>query len=179
MSRIFLVNDRSRTANLLGALCLAITDRVVASSRVHSRQTDTLVSALNVIGYAEGCTNGQLGAALQLSHSATVRLLHKLSEAGLVDVRPGQDKRAVAIFLTEIGWERTRVAKQERNDALAELIDLLEPRQRVELEGIATTLLGHLTQTRVDALHICRLCNERVCPSGQCPVHKKFCRTEV
>lgn len=177
MSRIFM-DERLRTANLLGALSLAITDRLLTELKEHSRQNDTSASALNVIGYAEGCTNGQLGAALQLSHSATVRLLDKLSEAGFVEVRPGVDKRAVAIFLTEAGRERTRSVVQARNHALAELIDLLAPQQRAQLDGIAETLLDKMTQAPIDAMHICRLCDERACPQDRCPVHQKSCSIE-
>jgi len=177
MSKIFFMDARLRTANLLGALSLAITDRLVAELKEHSRQNDTSASALNVIGYAEGCTKGQLGAALQLSHSATVRLLDKLSEAGFVEVRPGLDKRAVAIYLTQAGRERTRNVVQARNHALAELIDMLGPQQRAQLDGIAETLLGHMTQGSLDAMHTCRLCDERVCPQERCPVHQKSCCT--
>lgn len=169
------MSERLRTANLLGALSLAITDRLLAELRDHSRQNDTSASALNVIGYAEGCTNGQLGAALQLSHSATVRLLDKLSEAGFVEVRPGLDKRAVAIFLTDAGRDRTRNVVQARNHALAALVDLLKPEQLAQLDGIAETLLEQITKAPVDALYICRLCDERACPQDRCPVHQKSC----
>jgi DNA-binding MarR family transcriptional regulator len=168
-----------RTANLLGALSLAITDRLLVELKEHSRQNDTSASALNVIGYAEGCTNGQLGAALQLSHSATVRLLDKLSEAGFVDVRRGLDKRSVAIFLTAAGRDRARSVVQTRNHALAELVALLVPEQRDQLNAIAETLLEKMTQAPADALHICRLCDERICPQDQCPVHQKACSLDA
>lgn len=177
MSKLNLLDKRLRTANLLGALSLAITDRLVTELKGHSRQNDTSASALNVIGYAEGCSNGQLGAALQLSHSATVRLLDKLSEAGFVEVRPGLDKRAVSIYLTEAGRERARSVVQTRNLALSKLTDLLGPQQRAQLDDIAETLLRHITQGPLDAIHICRLCDERVCDSKQCPVHLKSCGT--
>jgi len=177
MSRIFFMDASLRTANLLGALSLAITDRLVAELKEHSRQNDTSASALNVIGYAEGCTNGQLGAALQLTHSATVRLLDKLSEAGFVEVRPGRDKRTVAIHLTDAGRERARGVVQARNHALAKLVALLGPEQRVLLDGIAETLLEHMTLDPLDAMHICRLCDEQACPQDRCPVHQKSCRT--
>lgn len=167
------MNKRLRTANLLGALSLAITDRLLVELKEHSRQNDTSASALNVIGYAEGCTNGQLGAALQLTHSATVRLLDKLSEAGFVDVRPGMDKRSVAIFLTEAGRERASSVVQARNHALAKLIDHLNPQQRAQLDGIAEVLLEKMTEVPLDAMHICRLCDGRACPEDQCPVHQK------
>jgi MarR family transcriptional repressor of emrRAB len=167
------MSERLRTANLLGALSLAITDRLLVELREHSRQNDTSASALNVISYAEGCTNGQLGAALQLSHSATVRLLDKLSEAGFVEVRQGLDKRAVAIFLTDAGRDRTRSVVQARNQTLADLVELLGPQQRAQLDDIAETLLEKMTQAPSDAMHICRLCDERACPQDRCPVHQK------
>ncbi|WP_373991280.1 MarR family winged helix-turn-helix transcriptional regulator [Duganella sp. BuS-21] len=169
------MNESLRTANLLGALSLAITDRLLVELKEHSRQNDTSASALNVISFAEGCTNGQLCAALQLSHSATVRLVDKLSEAGFVEVRQGLDKRSVAIFLTDAGRDRTRSVVQARNHALGDLVELLAPQQRAQLDGIAEILLEKMTQARADAMHICRLCDEQACPQDRCPVHQKYC----
>lgn len=167
------MEDKDRTANILGAMSLAISDRLIAELKEHSRQNDTSAAALNVIGFGEGLSNGQLGAALGITHSATVRLLDKLVEAELVEVRQGLDKRAVAIFLTGAGRDRVAEVLRSRSDTLSNIVDLLSSEQRRHLDSIAETLLGHFTQAPADAMHICRLCEVVKCPAERCPVHCK------
>lgn len=92
-----------------------------------------------------------------------------------MEVRQGLDKRVVAIFLTDAGRERTRSVVQARNHALGDLVELLAPQQRAQLDGIAETLLEKMTQARSDAMYICRLCDEQACPQDRRPVHQKYC----
>ena len=92
-----------RTANLLGALAGQIDHLLIGQLRQHPNQTDSSAAALNVLGFYEGCSNLRLSQALHLSHTATVRIVDKLEHEGLVERHVGQDKRSVALFLTELG----------------------------------------------------------------------------
>ena len=53
---------------------------------------------------------------------------------------------------------------------LAEALDPLSADERTALSGLIERLLGALTRDRRHADHICRLCDERVCPGDTCPV---------
>lgn len=173
MSRRVTLDERLRTANILGALSLAISDKLLTQLKEHSRQNDTSAAALNVIGCAEGISNGQLGTALGITHSATVRLLDKLVESQLVEVRTGTDKRAVAIFLTGTGRERVAEVLESRSLILGSIVDRLNCDQRNQLNAIAETLLEQFTEGPVHSMHICRLCDAVSCPTDRCPVHIK------
>ena len=166
--------SKLRTANLLGALAGTIADRLDAQLRSHPNQNNSAAAALKLIALYEGCSNAMLGAGLKLSHPATVRLVDKLEVAGLVESRTGAtDRRAVALFLTPAGQARAREILQQRCVALESVIDLLSADQRRQLDGIAETLLRALTTTPIEGGHICRLCDEVICPQDICPVHQK------
>ena len=165
--------SKLRTANLLGALAGEIAERLDRRLRSHPNQTDSAVAALNLIGLYGGCSNNALSQALKLSHTATVRLVDKLEAAGLVESRPGQDRRSVALHLTGSGQSRARAAIEDRCAALGDIVDALSPDQRDQLDAIAETLLKSLTTSAMEAGHICRLCDEIVCPGDDCPVHQR------
>jgi len=168
--------SKLRTANLLGALSTEIAGRLEHQLRQHPNATDSAVAALNVIGFYEGCSNGALSRALQLSHTATVRLVDKLEAAGLVESHAGTDRRSVALHLTSRGRAKARKLVEERCIALREYVELLTPKQRAQLDDIAEILLRGLTQSAAEADHICRLCDSIACPPDHCPVHQEGLR---
>lgn len=163
--------SKLRTANLLGALALAVADRIEAGLKTHPNQNDSAAAALNVVGVYEGCSITTLSQLLKLSHPATVRLVAKLGEARLVEAREGTDKRASALFLTADGRARGKEILRDRCVALEEVVACLSPLQRDQLDGIASTILRALTVSAFDGGHICRLCDEEECPGDICPVH--------
>jgi DNA-binding MarR family transcriptional regulator len=159
----------ARTANLLGALAGAVVERSQAPLRDHPNQNASSVAALKLVAEAPGCSNLMLSRALGLSHPATVRLVDKLEAAGLVESRPGADRRAVALHVTAPGRRRLRGLLDERGRALQGLVDGLPAEQRSHLDRIAETLLESLTATPLAGAHLCRLCDEQACPPGRCP----------
>lgn len=163
--------SKLRTANLLGALSGAVVERFQTPLKGHPNQNDSAAAALKLIADHDGCTNTALSQALKLSHPATVRLVDKLEAGGLVDSRPGTDRRAVSLHLTAAGRARVRDLLEGRCRELEEIVDVLSPEQRRQLDGIAETLLRSLTTAPVEGAHICRLCDEIVCPPARCPVH--------
>lgn len=165
--------SKLRTANLLGALAGELVGRLDQRGKTHSNQTTSAAAALNVIGFYEGCSNGALSEALGLSHTATVRLVDKLEAAELVASEPGTDRRAVALRLTREGRKRARAVVRDRCLMLCEIVEILTPEQRRQLDGIAESLLRALVKSAKEADHICRLCDEAECPPKRCPVHQK------
>jgi DNA-binding MarR family transcriptional regulator len=165
--------SKLRTANLLGALASEVAERLERQGRAHPNQTDSAGAALNLISFYEGCSNSALSRALGLSHTATVRLVDKLEAAGLVTSEPGADRRSVALRLTQEGRERARAIVQNRCLLLGDLVDSLNLEQRGQLDAILDTMLRRLVASAQQSDHICRLCDETVCPPDQCPVHQK------
>lgn len=170
--------SEQRTANLLGALACEIADKLDQRLMEHHSETDSAASALNIIGYYDGCSNSALSRALRLSHTATVRLVDKLEASGLVTSEPGEDRRSVALHLTKAGKARARRVVVERNEVLSDIIKVLTPRQREHLDTVAEALLLALTDSTDIANHICRLCDDHACPPDDCPVHQAALKLE-
>lgn len=173
MSRASSPDNRLRAANLLGALATEIAGRLDRHGKEHPNATGSFNAALNVVGLYEGCSNGALGQALGLSHTATVRCVDKLEADDLVRREPGADKRSVALRLTETGRQRAQAMMRDRCELLAGFVDVLSADQRIQLEEIAETLLRASVEAAKDAWFICRLCDPDLCPPDTCPVHQK------
>ncbi len=161
-----------RTTNMLGAFAGAVLDRL-AQARTHPNQTDSSMAALNLIDTFDGCSNRELSQALGLSHSATVRLLDKLTQAGLVLRSPGEDKRSVSLSLTPNGRARVTDILQARGSALDEVVAALSTEQLEQLDGLLDALLSAATTSPRAAAHLCRLCDHVKCPPETCPVHQR------
>ncbi|MBX9796218.1 MarR family transcriptional regulator [Sphingomonas sp.] len=158
----------SETANILGALSLAVVDRIedLAQQLVgHAGQTP---AAIVVIGYGPGMTNDRLRRILRLSHPGTVRLVDRLVADGLVERRAGRDRRAVALHLTEQGEALRATLLAERLSLLEGAAELLSPSEQSQLAVLLRKLLAAMPRDQFDRFRICRLCDNRACV--ECPI---------
>src|SRR5918998_522418 len=160
----------SRTANLLGALGVALADAQTAELAASSGLAPTDAAALNAVGVAPGCSIGAVRVALGITHPGTVRTVDRLAAAGLVERRAGVDGRTVSLHLTPAGeevWQRqadARIRWPERT------IARLEPAEQADVERVVSALLAAVTGDEESAERICRLCDEYRCPQDRCPV---------
>ncbi len=161
-----------RAANMLGALAGQVNSLLTRRLRHHPNQTDSSAAALNALAFFEGCSNLRLSQALRLSHTATVRLVDKLEQEGLVESQTGQDRRSVALFLTEPGRARAREILTDRCQALDGILSLLTAEEQQTLSGLLEKLLRNQVKAAEDDEYICRLCDSTVCPADICPVHQ-------
>ena len=167
------VGDGPREANLLGAVALAVGDRVRAAVEAGSGQGGSIPAALvSLAGYLDGSPIDSIRGPLGLSHSATVRVVDRLVGAGLAERREGSDRRSVAVELTPAGRAVAGRAAAARAAALGEALAALDPGERAELSRLHEKVLGALTDGRASAGHICRLCDAHACghEQGRCPV---------
>jgi MarR family transcriptional repressor of emrRAB len=165
--------DLARGANLLGAVSLAVADRVRAAAERGAAQGGSAPAALvSLAGYLDGSPIDAVRTPLHLSHSATVRLVDRLVAAGLAQRREGTDRRSVAVELTPAGHAAAAAAVTARAEALEGALADLDPAERAELARLHAKVLGTLTDGRATAGHICRLCDSHACghEQGRCPV---------
>ena len=165
--------DLARGANLLGAVSLAVTDRVRAAAERGAGQGGSAPAALiSLAGYLDGSPIDAVRSPLRLTHSATVRLVDRLVAAGMARRREGPDRRSVAVELTPAGHAAAAAAVKARAEALEEALAGLDPGERAELARLHAKVLGTLTDGRATAGHICRLCDSHACghEEGRCPV---------
>ena len=159
-----------RTANLLGALALALADALNHEAAMRAEHGAAAPAALVTIGFYEGDSIDALAHVLDLSHSATVRLIDRLQKDALVERRGGPDGRTSALHLTRRGKARVRSILDGRRRVLGNALSPLSTDEHAALTGLMEKLLSGLTRDRRHADHICRLCDERVCPGETCPV---------
>jgi MarR family transcriptional repressor of emrRAB len=165
--------ERARGANLLGAVSLAVTDRVRAAAERGAAQGGSAPAALiSLAGYLDGSPIDAVRSPLRLTHSATVRLVDRLVAAGLARRREGRDRRSVAVELTPAGYAAAAEAVKARAAALEEALADLDQDERAELARLHAKVLASLTDGRATAGHICRLCDSHACghEEGRCPV---------
>jgi MarR family transcriptional regulator, negative regulator of the multidrug operon emrRAB len=161
---------RSRTANLLGALGIALADAQLSEVAASSGLAPTDAAALNGIGIAPGCSIATVRVALGVTHPGTVRTVDRLVEAGLAERRTGEDRRTVALHLTPEG----ELVWQQQSDARLQWLDRtiaqLPRSERADVERVVSALLAVVTDDEDSAERICRFCDERRCPQRRCPV---------
>lgn len=161
-----------RTANLLGALALAVTDRIETMAREVLNHVGETPAAVVVIGYGPGLTNDKLRRILGLSHPGTVRLVDRLVSDGLVERRQGLTKREIALHLTSRGAEVRQDLLRRR---LAVIASLVEPLGEVERETFSTLvhkILSAMETSEMDRYTLCRLCDDCVCVDCPLPTRK-------
>jgi DNA-binding MarR family transcriptional regulator len=82
-------------------------------------------SLLAVLSGSEPTALGALAGRLGMDRTTLTRNLGPLSRAGLVDVRPGDDRRSRAIVLTDAGRERLAEAQPLWRDAQSDIVQRL------------------------------------------------------
>ena len=162
-----------RTAQLLGALALALADRAGAAVEADAGLAGSDAAALVTLrNYAEGEPLDLLRRALALSHPGVVRLADRLQARGLVERhRTERDGRAVALRLTPAGRRAADAALAARGEAIGAALETLEPAQRRALAPMLERMLGAQTTDSTASLVICRMCDPDVCGHpDRCPV---------
>jgi MarR family transcriptional repressor of emrRAB len=160
-----------RDANLLGALGLAVADRLAeaAESAGGASSAEALV-ALN--GRAAGASIDALAGIVGLSHSGAVRLVDRLARDGLVERRRAADQRSAALVLTPAGRRAARRILTRREAEMHSLLALLTDGEQDALTQVAERILAELGTAPGAERRVCRLCDLEACgrTRGRCPV---------
>lgn len=156
------------TANLLGALCLAVSDRVAKATREAIGHAGETPAAIVLMGLEPGLSTERLRTYLGLSHPGAVRLVDRLVADGYVERRPGKDAREGALHLTTEGKRARSLLHRRRCEAIARALVPLSVAEQKQLAALVTKMLQGLPTTEAEMYSICRLCNEHDCPD--CPL---------
>jgi DNA-binding MarR family transcriptional regulator len=163
-----------RTANLLGALALGLSDEIRSASECQASEGGPAPAAVTLIGHVPNLSIDQLRRALGLSHSGAVRLVDRLASDDLVERRPSpQDGRVVALQLTARGERQRDAILSERHASLLTALGRLSPREQSDLDRLLAKLLAAYVRDEGHAYQVCRLCDERTCT--KCPVEDALC----
>jgi MarR family transcriptional regulator, negative regulator of the multidrug operon emrRAB len=182
MTHAFEPGEAARDANLLGALSLAVSDRLDAATRAAAEHAGSAPAALVALDtFLEGSSIDTMRKPLGLSHSAAVRLVDRLAAAGFVRRGAGADGRSVRVFLTRAGRDAAAQVQESRMRALGDVLAPLDAAERKQLTRAHEKLLAGLTSGRADAGRVCRMCDPGPCghKEGRCPVTRAADRAEA
>ena len=163
-------NKSAYLTNLLGAFVTTINDQLTLQLEGEVGAGGAAPAALTAVDTWPDCSIESLCGVLGLTHSGAVRLVGRLTSAGLVERRRGADARRVELRLTGQGQSVVRRVRRTRQRILDSVVSELSESER----GVLATLLDHslrqITPSGVQAQHSCRLCDHSVCPGDTCPI---------
>ena len=91
--------SEDRTANLLGAVALALTDAMQAATQNQAPEPGGAAAAIVLLRHDPGMRIEQLRRSLGLSHPGTVRLVDRLERAGVLERRASPGDRGTQNLL--------------------------------------------------------------------------------
>lgn len=162
----------SHAANVLGALALAIADRTSNEITAATGQSDSAAAALTALyHFLDRPTLDRLRLVLGLTPSGAVRLVDRLSAAGLVVREAGGDGRSRSVVLTAQGRELAQRISAARAAALGEALRFLTTDEVQTLESLLERMMTGMVNAKEGGAWICRLCDMRACEraAGHCP----------
>ena len=165
-------DDLERSANVLGALAIAIGDRMadaVAEAAGHALTAATALSALH--HFLDAPSIDRLRQVLGLTSSGTVRLVDRLEQDGYVTRGAGADRRSRAVTLTARGREVAQRVSAARARVLDDALERLTDDERARFGELTGKVLGGLMREPGAVRWTCRLCDVATCRSepGECP----------
>jgi DNA-binding MarR family transcriptional regulator len=163
----------ARGANLLGTVGLAVSDRIRAAGEAELGLSGSAPMAIVALStYLADEPLDVIAQAFGITASAVVRLVDRLEAEGLVERRPGPDRRRVAVGLTPKGQRRAKSILEQRERALDGVLEALTAAEREQLTRLHEKLLAQLPDDVPGARRTCRFCDVYVCGhyDGRCPV---------
>ena len=165
------MHSTARTANLLGAASLALTDLLLAGATAATGTSTSGAAALVILSTDPGLSVTELGRRVGLSQPAATRMVENLEKEGLVR-RERSGGRWVGVRPTDLGTQAAHRLLAARDSALRTALDHLDDDERQQLDALLTKLLAGLYGGPGDAEHLCRLCDQDACTArgATCPV---------
>jgi len=160
-----------RTANLLGATALSVSDLLLADVTAAAGTSVSGAAALAVLSRTPGLSVTELGRRVGLSQPAAARMVDSLQSRGLVQRRPTA-LRSVALVPTAAGKRHARRGLAARTDRLSTLVGRLSEADRAALERLLGLVLEEVYGEVGSADLVCRLCDRTACVATEdpCPI---------
>jgi DNA-binding MarR family transcriptional regulator len=167
-----------RLENLLGALALALTDRLLGAGPASPGSASERAALVTLHAHPDRPVSW-LGQVLGLTSSGVTRLVDRLVAGGWVTRTPGSDARSRELTLSAAGLDQARAVLGARAEAMAGAVRELSEADRAELERLLALVLRGLAPDEPAALRLCRLCDRGACASGGfgCPLVVSDART--
>lgn len=164
--------DVQRTANLLGAASLALSDLSLGEARRASGLSASSTAALTSLRADPGLSVSELGRRVGLSQPAAARMVDALDADGLVERVPSSaHRRLTSVRLTSQGDRLAQSQLTRRSAPLTAAVAALEETEQEALTGLLEKILTRIHDEVGQGQRICRLCDRTSCiRSAPCPV---------
>lgn len=163
--------DDRRLANLLGVTALAAVDRLRPPVDEEAGHGGGAAGALVHLHAWPGESVEGLRRVLGISQPATVRTVNRLVADGLLERRPGRDRRTASLVPTAAGRAAAERVIDARAAALKDFLAPLDENERAQLEPLLERLTASLAEDRRGAVRVCRLCDRGACcGTAPCPL---------
>ena len=156
-------SSEQRLINLVGVAALAATDRMRAGVEGVLGSGGAAPAALVHVAFHPGESAEALHRVLGISQPGTAQVLERLARQGLVERRPGRDRRTHALHLTARGQRVLDKLIERRAQTLGELLAPLTDDERAQLTPLLEKVVAGLADDRPKALNTCRLCDREAC----------------
>src|SRR4051812_15075615 len=154
----------ARSANLLGTVGLAVSDRIRAAGEDELGLGGSAPVAIVALStYLAERPLGELADAFGITSSAVVRLVDRLEQEGLAERKPGPDGRRISVRLTAKGDRQARAILARRERELAGVLGALSQAEQRELTRLHEKLLARLPDGVPSARRVCRFCDVQAC----------------
>lgn len=169
------MKDEKYISNLIGVFATTVSTAIASKVSTLGGRSLNHEAALVAIHNHPDETIDVLSKVLALTHSGAVRLINALEQEGLVARHKStQDSRAVVLRVTQHGSERVKDILQKRAIATLKVIEHLSDDQKQNFAKLLEMVMENLTDKKIEARRVCRLCDEGVCRKLGCPVEKSI-----
>lgn len=160
-----------REVNLLGVAALAANDRMRAGIEEALGYGGAAPAALVHLAAYPGESAEALHRVLGISQPGTAQVVERLVDKGLLERRPGRDRRTHALHVTRRGRRALDKLLERRAQLLSDLLSPLTADERAQLVPLLEKIVAGLATDRAQALSTCRLCDRDACCQGPgCPL---------
>ena len=162
----------NRTANILGALAIALSGRITAETSVAGGLSPSSVSALIQVHFYPGISVEQLRNQIGLSHSASVRVVDVLEGMGLIGRRrmPGVDARVISLFTTDKGRDLAKEVLKVRGSITKPIVASFSADDQLLIERMLCEIIMRIVRPGPEQEYVCRFCDLSECPQETCPM---------
>lgn len=176
--RIKDMKDKIYISNLIGAFSTTVSNKIEKEiSKLNGRSLNHDIALVAINNHPNETIN-VLSRTIDLTHSGTVRLIDTLENEGFVEKHKSTtDARSVVLNVTKTGSIRAQSILNHRENITLRLLECFDENQKHDFLNLLEIALSNLTNEKIEARRICRLCNEGVCRIQGCPVESAICQT--
>lgn len=166
------MHDPKRTANLLGAAALALTDAAIGDATRVCHLSTSSAAALVTLMDQPGLSVSELGRRVGLTQPAAARMVDALEADNLVERAPSSvNRRWVTVYPTAHGELLAQELLTARNAPLIDAVSALDDNEQQFLAELLEKILTQLHSRTGRGQYMCRLCDRQSCiKSASCPV---------